>query len=1026
MLKTTLGQLLINEALPPQYRDHSRVLDKKGIADLMQRVATDDPDRYSEVVDKLMGVGRDVSTATGGFSFGLDDIRASAATKVSRRKIDDEVARIMADDSVAEKDKNGAIVAILRAAQKPMEDSVYAESIAEKNPLAYQILSGTRGNKMNLKSLRAGDMLYADHRDQDIPIPVTRSYSEGLTGAQYFAGAFGARSGVYNTKAATANAGFFSKQLSQATHRLLVSGKDAETDGDLPRGLPVDLDDADNEGALLAHPAGGYSRNTLLTPRVLKDLRGKGLTRILVRSPLVGGPADGGVYSRDVGVRERGGLSPIGDYVGLAASQALAEKLTQGQLCLDVTTEVRMADWSVREIRDIRVDDLVLGADKTGRTFPVRVVAVHDNGTRAVRRTTFKVGLTRRYIHLDSTADHKLLAIVNKWSQKAQAQNGTLQVLPVGMKTKDFSAVLSGTFQDAGDLQDDPFDLAIGLALGDGCYTENVNGALLSCFDPSLIVDLEPELSPLNLKLTKLQGHVGDYRFTQIVQAASARGTDGCVLPGYRNPMMKYLHAHGMHGKYAHEKEIPAAAYGWSNRAVARLIGGLCVTDGSVYVQAEQAGRSKPYIGFGSTSKVMAAQFRELLALRFGIYATPLSANNSARKRTLWSTIITTHDGIRRFAANIPLFGVKRPRLEGHLENWRTEKPMNHYRCVRKGFVELGERPTMDLEVDHPDHLFVLANGLVVSNSSKHSGGVSGEGKAVSGFAFINALIQAPKVFPGGAAHAQLDGRVTGIDEAPQGGHVVHVGGKEHYVPAGQRLLVKPGQEVEGGDVLSSGTPSPSQIVEHKGIGEGRRYFTKVFGDAFRGAGMGAHRRNVELVARGLINHVEMLEEAGDHIPGDVVPYQTLEASYVPRPGTVRMNPRASVGRHLEVPVLHHTIGTKIRAHMVPELEEHGVAALDVHPDPPPFRPRMVRGLDQMQHDPDWMTRHLGSNLQKGTLEAVHRGRSSDTQGTSFVPALARGVDFGKVGPTQGWKPEPAAAPAPSWKPGSILRGLGG
>jgi hypothetical protein len=58
-----------------------------------------------------------------------------------------------------------------------------------------------------------------------------------------------------------------------------------------------------------------------------------------------------------------------------------------------------------------------------------------------------------------------------------------------------------------------------------------------------------------------------------------------------------------------------------------------------------------------------------------------------------------------------------------------------------------------------------------------------------------------------------------------------------------------------------------------------------------------------------------------------------------------------------------------------------------------------------LQHDPDWMTRHLGSGLEKATLQAAHRGSSSDIAGTSYVPALAERTEFGRQGPTQGWHP---------------------
>lgn len=88
---------------------------------------------------------------------------------------------------------------------------------------------------------------------------------------------------------------------------------------------------------------------------------------------------------------------------------------------------------------------------------------------------------------------------------------------------------------------------------------------------------------------------------------------------------------------------------------------------------------------------------------------------------------------------------------------------------------------------------------------------------------------------------------------------------------------------------------------------------------------------------------------------------------------------------------------------MLPELEEFGVNNLEVHDNPPPFEPMMVRGMYNLQYDPDFMTRHLGSGLEKATLQAVHRGGSSDTAGTSYVPALAETTNFGRQGPTRGW-----------------------
>ena len=103
---------------------------------------------------------------------------------------------------------------------------------------------------------------------------------------------------------------------------------------------------------------------------------------------------------------------------------------------------------------------------------------------------------------------------------------------------------------------------------------------------------------------------------------------------------------------------------------------------------------------------------------------------------------------------------------------------------------------------------------------------------------------------------------------------------------------------------------------------------------------------------------------------------------------------------YLEKPVLHHTIGTKVRPSVIKDLEQFGIKHVLVHPEPPPFEPVMIRGLENLGKDPDWLTRFLGSYLEKGLLRGAHRGDVSDETGTSYVPALARTVHFGLQGLT--------------------------
>jgi len=624
MLKTTVGQLLVNEALPSEMRDYTRVMDKKGIKALLRQLVDKYPKQYREILKKLSDVGRDAAYTTGGQSFGLEHLRTTPPVIASRARLNRRLRDIMSKENWSDQKREDRIVEATAAEHERLTGEILDYAKKTNNPLAKQAVSGARGNPAQLKRLIGGDMLYMDHHDNVIPFPVQRSVSEGLRPAEFWASTYGARKGGIAAIFAVQDSGYLSKQLNQLAHRLMVVAEDdkADThDAAAPRGYPVDVSDNDNAGALLAQDAGGYARNTTLTPKILRDLEDNGISRVLVRSPIVGGPGSGGVYARDIGVRERGGLSPLGDMVGLAAAQALSEKLTQGQL------------------------------------------------------------------------------------------------------------------------------------------------------------------------------------------------------------------------------------------------------------------------------------------------------------------------------------------------------------------------------------------------SAKHSGGVKGVTSELSGFQHINQLVQVPKTFKSGAAHAQIDGKVTRVEEAPAGGSYITISGERHFVKPGFELKVKRGDEVEAGDVLSDGIPNPSEIVKYKGIGEGRRYFIDMFADAYRANGSNANRRNIELAARGLIDHVEMLEEDGHNVPGDVMPYQQLESRYKSRIGTQQLHPERAVGKYLEKPVLHYTIGTQIKPSMLPLFTEFNVSQLSAHDEPPNFRPHMVRAMASVGHDPDWMTRFLGSNQKKSLLSAAQRGAVSDTKSTSFVPSLVQGADFGTTWPQSVLKP---------------------
>jgi DNA-directed RNA polymerase subunit beta' len=614
MIKTTVGQFLANDALPATVRDYNRVYDQKGLDHVLEILAHEHPEKYREALKKLTDLGGEVAFREGGLTFGTEHLQRPAGAEALAKNIEQQAHKIYLDPKMSQEQKNKAIISLLESNQANMTEASYGQALKDKNPLALQASLGFRGSKSSINGMIGAGLLYSDYKGDKIPFPITRSFAQGLSPMQFMASTFGGRTGVLSTKLATAEAGALNKQLTQSAHQVMIDRDDEEGDwhrGPSPRGLPVDTGDKANVGTLLAHDVAGYTKNTVLTPKILRDLQEKGEDRILVRSPLVGGTIYGGVHARDAGIRNSRGLPQSGSFLGVETGQGVGEPLTQLQL------------------------------------------------------------------------------------------------------------------------------------------------------------------------------------------------------------------------------------------------------------------------------------------------------------------------------------------------------------------------------------------------SKKHLGGVAGSSK-VGGFKLIESLANPPKQMPYGASHAQTDGRVDRIDENPAGGKDVWVGGKKHYVPSQMDLRVKMGDTIEAGDVLSDGIPNPRDVVAHKGIGEGRRYLMQTMHDAYRENGVHSRalRRNLEPVVRGLVDHVVMTDFWNGHTPDDVVKYSHIENNWTPRPGYVNKNPRAAVGKYLEAPVLHHTVGTQIKPSMIPEMERFKVGQVMVHNDPPPFKPNLLRATENLQHDDDWQVRLGGQYLQRGLLDSAHRGLTSSTHGSSFIPALIRGDDL--------------------------------
>ena len=314
--------------------------------------------------------------------------------------------------------------------------------------------------------------------------------------------------------------------------------------------------------------------------------------------------------------------------------------------------------------------------------------------------------------------------------------------------------------------------------------------------------------------------------------------------------------------------------------------------------------------------------------------------------------------------------------------------------CIKKEAV--GSLEAYDIEIDHPSHMFLLAGGCIVSNS-KHSGGIGGkkvinpEGEdQPTGFRSLERMFTTPSNFPGGAVLAPVDGTVSKIQPAAQGGTYVTVGNKTLYCSPYRTIKVKEGDKVYAGDVLTNGIPNPMDVVGLKGLGAGRVYFTKQLGKILKESGWGTERRNLESFSRAFLNKVEITNPDGYHnyLPGDTVNYSELMGDYEPRDNSEELSPDKAVNQYLERPVLYYTVGTRITPEVAADLKKYKFDNILVNKEAPPFASKFMRPAEGLQHDKNWLPRLSGERLKEGLFDAARQGITDSYDSNSYVDKI--------------------------------------
>jgi hypothetical protein len=279
--------------------------------------------------------------------------------------------------------------------------------------------------------------------------------------------------------------------------------------------------------------------------------------------------------------------------------------------------------------------------------------------------------------------------------------------------------------------------------------------------------------------------------------------------------------------------------------------------------------------------------------------------------------------------------------------------------------------------------------------SSKHgSAALKGAKKTLEGLQGFRQVLEIPSSFANKAILAEKTGTVDAVEQAPHGGHYITVAGERHYVGPSLAVLVRVGQRVEAGDVLSEGVPKPDELIKHKGMGAGRAYMVDTLHDVYKAANVDLDRRHLELLARIHLSNV-IVQDPKDHpvIRGDVIPYDHYKDLVAKNTETVPL--AKAQHRILGKEVLHYTVGTEITPSLQEALKAEGVKDVTVAINPIIAEPMMKAISRAPLLNPDWMARMSHRFLKDSLLKGAHTGESSNRHGLHPVPAYAYGIEFG-------------------------------
>jgi DNA-directed RNA polymerase subunit beta' len=340
LIKTTVGRIIFNEALPERLRYRNYAMKKE----YLRQVVGDCFKEYgrtktTELADEIKRLGFSYATKAG-TTVAISDVIVPPGKQEELLKAEAKIAELEEqyhDGLITENEKYQQTISTWNETIENVTKMV--RSVLDPYGSIYTIAESgaTKAKFQQIRQLSGMRGLMTNPSGKIIPIPVRGNFREGLSVLEYFISTHGARKGLADTALRTAESGYLTRRLIDVAQDVIITEEDCgTTDGILitnvdsrDMGLENMRDRLAGRVLVEAIPGLDFEVNEELSDEDLDEIVNAGVKAVRVRSVLACLTHRGvcrKCYGRDLAAN---GLVLTGSAVGIVAAQSIGEPGTQ-------------------------------------------------------------------------------------------------------------------------------------------------------------------------------------------------------------------------------------------------------------------------------------------------------------------------------------------------------------------------------------------------------------------------------------------------------------------------------------------------------------------------------------------------------------------------------------------------------------------------------------------------------------------------------------------------------------------------